>query len=591
MIRTLPALRLLATTAATLWLHAAQAQCPGCVPDTNCSVDPPFPALCPLQPPDATAGEYYETDITFWLPQEFEVPGQGITVQFDQMLVTSISGLPFGLAVETSDPQGVYYPQESQYGCARICGTPLGAGTFNVNINIIASVSFSGIPINAPEQFTIPLVVQPGSGGNAGFSFSPASGCNEVTTSFQALIDASPSPTTHAWDFGNGNTSTAALPPPQTYDTPGVHEISLQTTISAYVLQQVVLNGVNDNWCGDVEEPNIPLIGCTGSPDLYFVLTDANGGTVTSNTVGDVFSASWSELGLVLDNPPYNISFWDEDVISQNDHLGTFNIPQGSLGSVNFNVAGGTFGSLLITLEPQQTFTFTDSVVVFPGPDTTVGEEDNSLCATGADIVGYLWFHDGDTVPGATAACITPNAPGLWWVQLTNGFGCTALSAPVVICPDVAIAQNAGVLFTDAGYASYAWTYNGNPIPGGDGPFVFDQGEGTYTVTITTSYGCTVSAELVVTNVGIGTHAAGNARVAAFPNPSDGRLTLVAEDLAGAMAELRISDLSGRTIWQERQALHAGQLRMDLALDAAPGRYVLELLHGDGRAVLQLMLY
>lgn len=591
MTRTLPTLRILASTATALLFHLAQAQCPGCVPDTECSVDPPFPALCPMQPPDATAGEYYETDITFWLPTEFEVPGQGITVQFDQMLVSSISGLPFGLAVETSDPQGVYYPQESQYGCARICGTPLGAGTFTITINIIASVSFSGIPIDAPEQFNIPLVVQPGSGGNAGFSFSPANGCEEVTATFQALIDASPSPTTHTWDFGNGNTSTAALPPPQTYDTPGAHEVTLETTISAYVLQQVVLNGVNDNWCGDVEEPNIPLVGCTGAPDLYFVLTDGNGGTVTSNTVDNVTSTTWNDLGLVLDNPPYNISFWDEDAISQNDHLGTFNMPQGSMGTVNFSVAGGTFGNLLITLEPQQSFTFTDSVLVFPGPDTEVTEDGNTLCATGDDIVGYLWFLDGDTVPGGGTACITATGPGLWWVQLTNGFGCTAQSLPVAICPEVAITQNGGVLFTDAGFASYAWTFNGVPIGGGDGPFVFPQGEGTYEVTITTAYGCTVSAAFVLSNVGIDGHAAGTGRAAAFPNPSDGRMTLVAEGLAGAKAELRISDLSGRTIWQGRESIHAGQLRMDLSLDAAPGRYVLELLHGDGRTVLQLVVY
>ncbi|MBK6540145.1 MAG: hypothetical protein IPG10_02435 [Flavobacteriales bacterium] len=129
------------------------AQCPGCQTDLACQVSPAYPTLCPAAPPAATSGVYYETDLTFWLPATFDDPGTGLTVDFLQMTITSIAGIPFGLAIETSDPLGVYDPQQSEFGCARICGTPLGAGTFPITISILATVEFSGFEVDVPETF------------------------------------------------------------------------------------------------------------------------------------------------------------------------------------------------------------------------------------------------------------------------------------------------------------------------------------------------------------------------------------------------------------------------------------------------------
>ncbi|MBK8341256.1 MAG: hypothetical protein IPK99_15275 [Flavobacteriales bacterium] len=92
------------------------AQCPGCQTDLACQVSPAYPTLCPAAPPAATAGVYYETDLTFWLPTTFDDPGTGLTVDFLQMTITSIAGIPFGLAIETSDPLGVYDPSKVNSG-------------------------------------------------------------------------------------------------------------------------------------------------------------------------------------------------------------------------------------------------------------------------------------------------------------------------------------------------------------------------------------------------------------------------------------------------------------------------------------------
>ncbi|MBV6404043.1 MAG: hypothetical protein IT228_04370 [Flavobacteriales bacterium] len=571
----LPAFLLLATI-------NARGQCPGCTPDSSCTVNPAYPTLCPLQPPDATAGVPYQADLTFWLPPTFTDPGTGFTVDFEQMTITGITGIPFGLSIETSDPLGVYYPQQAQYGCARICGTALGAGTYSITIDILAQVSVNGLQVSVPESFAVLLNVLPGTGGNTGFSFTPGTGCAPVTVTYTALIDGSPDPTTYDWDFGGGQTATGANPPPVTYAQPGSYTTTLTTTIGGHTLDAVSLVSVNDNWCGDVEEPDVPLVGCTGSPDLYFVLTDGNGQQVTSGTQDDTDNATWSALGLPLNDGPYSIAFFDEDPVSQDDALGTWNIPLNGAGTYPFSIANGTVGSLVVSTSVQQVFQDTDTVVVHAVPDMTLAYDtlNGTLCLGDSSLVSVLWFLNGDTLPG-TGPCIQTAGAGSYWAAGINGFGCTATSDTVVVCPAIAIAYNGGVLFTENGFATYAWTYNGTVLPNADGAFVFSQGDGLYTVTVTTSDGCTVEASLDLITTGL-VEPVGGAVLRVFPVPSDGRFTLVAQGLAGGPCDLRLVDLGGRTVAERTLSLVPGH-PAEVDLRGAPmGSYVLEVVDKAG---------
>ncbi|MEO8590573.1 MAG: PKD domain-containing protein [Flavobacteriales bacterium] len=573
-------------------VHEVLAQCPGCAPDLACIVSPAYPTLCPVTPPDATAGEPYAADFTFWMPTSFTDPGSGFTVDFQQMTITGISGLPFGLAFEASAPGGVYYPQENQFGCARVCGTPIGAGVYTVTISILATVMYSGITINSPQQFPIVLTVLPGSGGNLSFSYSPTSGCSPVSASFQALIDASPSPMTYAWDFGNGTTSDLAQPPAQTYEQTGTYVITLQTTVGGYLLNSVVLTGVNDNWCGDVEEPDIPFVGCTGSPDPYFVLTDAGGGTITSGSVDNSSTASWADLGILMDNGPYSISFYDEDAVSQNDLLGTYNIPSNSSGTLFVNVAGGTTGSLDISIEPLQLFADTDTIVVFPLPELVLLEDTmtGELCALNDSLVSYLWLLDGDTVPMATSPCYTPTGPGLWQVVGTNGFGCAMISDTVVVCPTFDIVRSDDVLFVPSGYPAYAWTHDGIPI-GGDDAFIFTEGDGLYVVIVDAGNGCVIEEDYLLITTGSADPGNSGSRFALFPVPNEGAFTVVAEGLRGPLVYLRITDMTGRILMQRAESTSQGALRADMEVALAQGSYVLQLLDGDHARTLRLVIH
>lgn len=571
--------------------RTASAQCEGCVPDLGCTASPAFPTLCPATAPDATAGVYYEVDFTFWMPATFEDPGTGFTVDLLQLTITGVSGLPFGLDFTASEPSGVYYPPDNEYGCARVCGTPISPGLYTVDIAVLASVSASGIELDVPQTLSTVINVLPGSGGNTSFSYSPTAGCGTVTSIFEALIDGSPSPTSYAWDFGNGNTSDLPNPPAQTYDQAGEFEVFLETTIGGYVLNSVSITGTNGNWCGDVEEPDLPLIGCTGSPDLYFVLTNSGGGTYASSTVDDVNTASWTGLGLLLDSPPYSISFYDEDLISGDDLLGTYNIPANGEGTYFVNVAGGTTGSLVISNEPQQTFLDSAIVSVFALPVVVLTEDGGTgeLCASGADLVTFAWLLDGVLVPDAADSCYMPTGPGLWQVMSTNTFGCTDTSNTIVVCPEFEIVHNGNVLFVPSGYVSYAWTLDGSPIAGNEA-FVFLQGDGAYAVSVDAGNGCIITDEFVWSTAGIDEEHVVGARIEVFPVPNDGNFTVVAEGLNGASVEVEVVDLSGRTVFQQRANTSAGRFREAIGLDVPAGAYLIRVVDGDLVRVARMVL-
>ena len=579
MARTLPfALLPLLFSVASL---SARAQCEGCVADMNCTVDPPFPTLCPANPPDATSGVYYEADITFWMPVSFTDPGSGFTVDLLQLTITGVSGLPFGLNFTPSEPSGVYYPPVNEYGCGRICGTPLGQGTYPVLITVLAHVNASGFELDVPQEFTTLVNVLPGSGANTSFSYSPTSGCGSVTSSFQALIDGSPSPTSYAWNFGNGNTSTSATPPDQTYDTPGDHVITLETTIGGYVLNAVAVTGTNTNWCGDVEEPDVPFVGCTGSPDPYFVLTNGGGGTFTSSTVDDSNTASWTGLGILLDNPPYSIAFYDEDVVSQNDLLGTYNIPANGEGTYFINVAGGTTGSLQISNEAQQVYMDSDTVTVYALPDVGLVENDltGELCVEDEELTSYVWLLDGAVVADANDSCYQPTGPGLWQVVGTNGFGCVDTSNTIVVCPVFELVQNGNVLFVPSGYITYSWTLDGLPIAGNEA-FIFFQGDGLYAVTVDAGNGCTITDEYLHDTSGLEEVADDGSRLGVFPVPNDGNFTVVAEGLSTTTVSLDLLDMTGRVVHRQRSVAAQGTLREVVSIDVPSGAYVLRVTDG-----------
>ena len=114
-----------------------------------------------------------------------------------------------------------------------------------------------------------------------------------------------------------------------------------------FTLTSVVVNSLNDSWCGDVEETNWPFIGCTASPDPYATLTDGNGNTVFQSASNvDNFSLELS-LNIALTDFPYTLTIWDEDGVvagigSNDDNLGNFTLDGSQTGTFTLSNSGTT---------------------------------------------------------------------------------------------------------------------------------------------------------------------------------------------------------------------------------------------------------
>ncbi|MCB9185917.1 MAG: T9SS type A sorting domain-containing protein [Flavobacteriales bacterium] len=424
----------------------AAAQCPGCVIDQSCGVglNPIEPALCPAALPNAIQGQYYDENATFFMPRDFTDSGSGQAVTLNSVTVTSVSGIPQGLAYQCDQPGCAYTitnDPNTQRGCVKLCGTPAVPGTYNIVIQVVANVSTPIGTINQPTGFTLPLVVEPAPGGNCCFSFDPPSACGELNVNYEALLNFEPlQPTTYDWDFGNNNIGTGATPPAENYNVPGDYYPQLTTTVYNYVLTDVSVTASGSGWCGDVEE--ISLFGvCQGAPDLYFDYAN-NGVTYTSSSGSNSLTTSWSNLGIELNTLVFSMTFWDEDGTSQNDNLGALAFSVSSAGTFNFSNAE-VFGTYTIGTVVDTVITTMDTVSVFPvpaqpslsyTPAQQVCAGDSILVDAPAGPYQYQWLNSGSFVSDSSAIWVNQAAQG-WYTLLVidTTYFCSAESDSALI--------------------------------------------------------------------------------------------------------------------------------------------------------------
>ena len=487
-----------------------------CSYDESCTISPAFPNLCPLQLPDATVGEFYSSDITFWMPVQFQA--EGFDVNLDQVVVTDIFGLPLGLSIELSNPSMTFNPSDSEFGCANLSGSPLVAGDYVITVSIVANVTVVGVgfEVAQPETFDLFITVNPGEGGNASFTYSPSFGCEDLNVSFDALISSDEYNVEYIWDFGNGVTSNQQNPPSQLYDNSGLYNINLTTNLTTeiYTLKDFNINYTNvDCWGYDVEEACVDLFGavnCWGDPDLLIKLYDGNGNLIYQTDYTTSTTASWSNINLNLNNPPYTVSVWDTEEwddlgglqLSDNDELATFSLNlEDGMHNFNSSCSSGnyTIVSEVITIQSIQD---SEVVNVFEVPEipTEFNDELYVVYLAYQDAISYQWFIDGVIIEGANEASYIILESGTYHCEFITIDGCPGVSYPldVVKCdnnfsPSIFV-SDITLLTTDTEY-NLEWYWNG--ISYGYGPDVTTITDGYYWVVASDDYGCNWSSDTI----------------------------------------------------------------------------------------------
>ena len=444
-------------------LHlSVAAQCADCEVDPNCTSSDGFPALCPETLPSGTAGEPYETVVSVSIPAEITDPGSGLVATLNTVTITSVAGLPPGMDLTFDDEDGVYEPASGQTaGCATLCGTPPFPGVFNIQLGILAIVTALGFEQEVTESFSLTLIIDPGAGGTSSFGFEPAAGCGAVWADFGATVFGEGNQITdHQWNFGAFGTASGAEPDSVLFDQPGTHDIALQTTILDQVLQQVQLFSTGGGGWDDF----------FGNPDPYFTLKDGNDNVVyTSGTVDDSGSATWTDLNVVLNNPPYAIDFYDEDLFDGDDWLGWAPFTPNGPGTISVD-ANPSNAQLTIGLDPVVTVEDVAQITVYPLPEVEIvlSGEDGVACPNDS-LVQYTWSLSGESVASGGEAGFDPVVSGWYSVMALDSNGCSAQSDSVLFClPNagmpMTLAEANGIpmaLEADVDHPWWAWYFNG----------------------------------------------------------------------------------------------------------------------------------
>lgn len=543
------------------------AQCPGCVVSLPASLPTDTIYLSPI--PDGVQFQPYNEDLSFRLPTNAnQVDPANPSLSINYIRVVSISGLPFGLNTQTSqstDNDKYDLPAEKD-GCAKICGTPLQSGTFNVSVNVIANVQIAG-----DQSLSIPLTmyIAPAASSNNGFSMNPSGGCAPLSVSFTNNNPSNGmSGFSYNWNMGNGYQTTDENPAPQVYTSPGDYPVRYTAVIDTapYLLTSVDLVSTSES---------DPL----GTVDMYIIVKNAQGNEIYNSFPGIVDQAPPLTFTLnpaiTLTNQNYTIEAWDEDggLLGGPDFAGSVNF-NGHSSSQTVTVQGSSGQStirynifhLVTNVESNDTVHVYESpnipVVTSSGPtDFCAGD---TLVLTTNSVGNLQWILNDTTVLlGEINTTLNVVESGLYKVRVTNANGCEAFSVNTeAIKRDLPFSpfftRNVNTLTVSTAYAgeTYTWYKDGVLIPGAMGTSYTITSSGVYEVVATNQYGCTkkFGYYLVVNTTGIEENVLRQA-VRISPNPTASGFT-INSDIPLNDVQILVYDFNGKNVFSQNNMLN-----------------------------------
>jgi len=235
------------------------------------------------------------------------------------------------------------------------------------------------------------------------------------------------------------------------------------------------------------------------------------------------------------------------------------------------NGCSATTDTLQVMINPLPT-----PVIISDGPTSFCqGFIDTLACAPNGS--SYLWN------TGATTQSIAVDSTGVFFVALTDNYGCTGASAfesiTVYPLPNPLITRQGDTL-TVPPYSHYQWNYFANAITGDTTQSIVVTMNGCYSVMVIDSNGCTGVSDSVCFSTGIN-EIATNEGFSIYPNPTNGIFTIQL-GIKNYESGIRIRNVLGQLIYEENIKTSSGTTTKDIDLSHEPsGIYFLELLVGD----------
>ena len=584
--RSQPAMKhTLLTTVFFIGTIALQAQtCPGCSIDYSYT----SPGLYPEILPPATAGEYYEVDLTFLLQEDttVEVLGSDVTFAFLNYHILEPIGLPYGIHVTSNlgDFPVDYDPADGLFGCARVCGTPLVAGSYTITVPLIATLEDPAG--DNPAEYELSLEVLPPSATDGGIVASTTFGCSPLTVD---LSTGHPSDGaegfSYTWDFGDGTYSILEDPVSVTLTADGTEPVEYVVTHTVtidtigYNLDYVTVLSTGCDDCA--------FFGCTGlfaeeNPDIYLYFPELG---ITTDYYLDTNPPVTFSLNTALDPAAtYNMQVKDDDDggFGADDNCGNLMFSGDDVGVFTYDI--GSSDVEISISHPIIFYTYTDTIVVYPVPsipeltisgETELCEGDSVLLSTTPDpTVTYQWLQDGDPIPSAFDADFYAMETGTYALQATATGGCTAISESVDVVvyelpfpPFVSIIGN--TLQTSSDYP-IQWYYSGDPIPGANDSIYEPAIEGIYQAAAINGPCISFSSEIDFVFQSVLDLDPFQLTIA--PNPVDDMLFLSGNTAVAGTMTIQIINATGQVI--RSKTLSVGSVfSLQLPMDEIPSGY------------------
>lgn len=423
------------------FIQNVSAQCTSCSIDFTCDTLPAEPMSCPDTLYPDTAGKPYFMNLTFYLPDTFDITSPtNATVVLQEMTVLGVTGLPAGLDWTTFDYKGndttKFYPVQSdsaEWICASICGTPLVPGLYTVTVSALATVDVISPNIGvqtSTENFVYQLLIYPDPSGNTAFTLSADEGCGSASVNFAPVLQSNNDPLfEYEWIFDT-DTSYAEFDTVD-FTSPGTYVVTHTTTQLQYVVTDVSASVTSNAWCsGDAFE------FCGGlfpdKPDMKFSINDGSS-QQGSSTIDNNFNPTWNGVNMPVSSTNLIIKFTETDgFLNSDDDMGSDVIIITGTGQYNVNAGPGDV-SAIVTIGTQvfATLTDTDTVTIHPLPIPpvlvssvdSICDGDSILVDAGSGFQTYQWFESGVVIPGETNSNIIVYSSSNLNIPLLTGLG------------------------------------------------------------------------------------------------------------------------------------------------------------------------